>query len=61
MKLLTFDQARELVAASDGIEQTRRLAQEYVDNAIRALNGFPASEAKDGLVEMCTKVMQRRK
>ncbi|KAI9686770.1 MAG: hypothetical protein M1822_002830 [Bathelium mastoideum] len=53
--------ARELVAASDGIEQTRQLAQEYVDNAVRALNGFPASEAKDGLVDMCTKVMQRRK
>ncbi|KAF2232810.1 terpenoid synthase [Viridothelium virens] len=53
--------ARELVAASDGIEQTRRLAQEYVDNAVRALNDFPASEAKDGLVEMCTKVMKRKK
>ncbi|KAI9712408.1 MAG: hypothetical protein M1820_001621 [Bogoriella megaspora] len=53
--------ARELVAASDGLERTRALAQDYVDNAIRALNGFPASEAKDGLVEMCTKVMKRRK
>ncbi|KAL9091280.1 MAG: hypothetical protein Q9165_004914 [Trypethelium subeluteriae] len=53
--------ARELVAASDGIEQTRRLAQEYVDNAVRALTDFPASEAKDGLVEMCTKVMKRKK
>ncbi|EKG09329.1 Polyprenyl synthetase [Macrophomina phaseolina MS6] len=53
--------ARELVARSSGLEQTRALAQQYVDNAIQAINGFPASEAKDGLVEMCTKVMKRRK
>ncbi|KAF2088393.1 terpenoid synthase [Saccharata proteae CBS 121410] len=53
--------ARDLVLRSRGLEQTRALAQEYVENAIQAISGFPASEAKDGLVEMCTKVMQRRK
>ena len=54
-------QARELVIESDGIEQTRALAQDYVDRAARAIQSFPESEAKVGLMEMCSKVMQRRK
>jgi len=53
--------AREIVARSSGLEQTRALAQEYVDKAIDAISFFPESEAKTGLVEMCTKVMKRRK
>ncbi|EMD95082.1 hypothetical protein COCC4DRAFT_151488 [Bipolaris maydis ATCC 48331] len=54
-------QARQIVAQSSGLEQTRALAQEYVDKAIDAISFFPDSEAKTGLVEMCTKVMKRRK
>jgi hexaprenyl-diphosphate synthase len=54
-------QAREIVSQSSGLEQTRALAQEYVDKAIEAISFFPESEAKTGLVEMCTKVMKRRK
>jgi hexaprenyl-diphosphate synthase len=54
-------QAREIVSNSTGLEQTRVLAQEYVDKAIEAISGFPDSDAKEGLVEMCTKVMKRRK
>ncbi|KAF2661823.1 decaprenyl-diphosphate synthase subunit 1 [Lophiostoma macrostomum CBS 122681] len=53
--------AREIVAESTGLEQTRALAQEYVDKAIQAISGFPESDAKNGLMEMCTKVMKRRK
>ncbi|KAK4986711.1 coq1 putative hexaprenyl diphosphate synthase [Elasticomyces elasticus] len=53
--------ARDLVLRSDGIEQTRALAQDYVDKAIRAISAFPDSQAKTGLTEMCTKVMTRRK
>ncbi|KAF2267385.1 terpenoid synthase [Lojkania enalia] len=53
--------AREIVAESTGLEQTRALAQEYVNKAIQAVSFFPESEAKDGLIEMCTKVMKRRK
>ncbi|KAI9801683.1 MAG: hypothetical protein M1833_002365 [Piccolia ochrophora] len=53
--------ARELVSHSDGVEQTRALAQEYADKAVEAISAFPASEAKDGLVEMCVKTMKRRK
>ncbi|KAJ4375318.1 coq1 putative hexaprenyl diphosphate synthase [Neocucurbitaria cava] len=53
--------AREIVSKSSGLEQTRALAQEYVDKAIEAISFFPDSEAKNGLIEMCTKVMKRRK
>lgn len=50
-----------MVLASRGIEQTTVLAQGYVDRAINALSIFPESEAKQGLVDMCEKVMKRRK
>ena len=53
--------ARDLVARSDGLEQTRALAQDYVDKAIQAVSKFPNSEAKEGLLEMCVKTMKRRK
>lgn len=53
--------ARQLVIQSDGIEQTRALAQDYVDKAARAISAFPESEAKVGLIDMCSKVMSRRK
>lgn len=47
--------------SSNGIEQTRALAQDYVDKAARAISSFPESEAKVGLIDMCAKVMSRRK
>ena len=53
--------ARDLVVRSNGLEQTRALAQDYADKAADAVSGFPDSEAKDGLVEMCVKTMKRRK
>ncbi|CZT14648.1 probable prenyl transferase [Ramularia collo-cygni] len=53
--------AREFVIQSNGIEQTRALAQDYVDKAARAIASFPESEAKVGLIDMCAKVMSRRK
>jgi len=54
-------QARELVARSDGLEQTRALAQDYADKAAAAIDVFPDSEAKACLIEMCKKTMNRRK
>lgn len=54
-------QARDIVSRSDGLEQTRALAQGYADKAAHAIGGFPDSEAKDGLLEMCEKTMKRRK
>ncbi|KAL8874057.1 MAG: hypothetical protein Q9174_000562 [Haloplaca sp. 1 TL-2023] len=53
--------ARHFVAQSTGLEQTRALAQQYADNAIQAISSFPDCEAKQGLIEMCTKTMKRRK
>lgn len=53
--------ARNIVSRSDGLEQTRALAQGYADKAAQAISGFPDSEAKDGLLEMCDKTMKRRK
>ena len=50
-----------MVVQSDGIEQTRALAQDYVDKAARAISSFPDSDAKVGLIDMCSKVMSRRK
>ncbi|RMZ81846.1 hypothetical protein DV738_g2096, partial [Chaetothyriales sp. CBS 135597] len=53
--------AREIVINSNGIEQTRALAQEYADKAIAAISAFPPGDAKAGLEDMCVKVMRRRK
>ncbi|KAL1984595.1 hypothetical protein VTN96DRAFT_8897 [Rasamsonia emersonii] len=55
------ERAREIVAKSDGLEQTRALAQDFADKAVAAIKDFPESEAKDGLIEMCEKTMKRRK
>ena len=53
--------AKELVAKSRGLEQTRALAQGYADKAASAIANFPDSEAKEGLLEMCEKAMTRKK
>ncbi|RMZ88714.1 hypothetical protein DV736_g4063, partial [Chaetothyriales sp. CBS 134916] len=47
--------ARDIVVASNGIEQTRALAQEYADKAIAAISAFPPGDAKAGLEGMCVK------
>lgn len=46
---------------SDGIAQTRALAEDYAEKAIGAISSFPESEAKDGLVEMAVKTLKRQK
>lgn len=59
--MLTVLRAREIVLQSNGLAQTRALAQDYVNKARNAIAFFPESEAKTGLLEMCTRVMNRRK
>jgi hexaprenyl-diphosphate synthase len=59
--LANFSQARELVLQSNGIEQTRALAEDYSRKAISALDTFPDSDAKDGLIEMAVKTLKRNK
>ncbi|KAI9882886.1 MAG: hypothetical protein M1823_005372 [Watsoniomyces obsoletus] len=56
-----IDFAKDLVRRSDGVEQTRALAQDYADQAIQAIRDFPVSEAKDGLMDLCHATMTRRK
>lgn len=53
--------ARDLVIQSNGIEQTRALAEEYASRAIAAISAFPESDAKEGLIEMAIKTLKRRK
>ncbi|KXX76359.1 putative hexaprenyl pyrophosphate synthase, mitochondrial [Madurella mycetomatis] len=53
--------ARDLVTQSDGIAQTRALAEDYAEKAIAAISSFPDSEAKDGLIEMAVKTLKRQK
>jgi len=60
-RLANRRQAREIVLQSDGLEQTRALAEEYSNRAIEAISAFPDSEAKDGLIEMALKSIKRRK
>lgn len=50
-----------MVLQSDGVEQTRALAQEYSEKAMAAIADFPDSEAKDGLMEMAEKTIRRQK
>lgn len=47
--------------STDGIEQTRALAQDYAEQAIASISAFPPSEAKDGLIEMAVKTLKRQK
>jgi hexaprenyl-diphosphate synthase len=49
------------VLQSDGVEQTRALAQDYSEKAMAAIADFPASEAKDGLMDMAEKTIKRKK
>lgn len=49
-----------MVLQSDGLEQTRALAEDYVNKAIEAISDFPNSEAKEGLVDMAIKTLKRR-
>ncbi|KAK8121265.1 histidine kinase 3 [Apiospora kogelbergensis] len=53
--------AREVVGQSDGVEKTRALAKEYCERAIAALDTFPKSDAKDGLVKMAMMTLHRKK
>ncbi|KAI5296444.1 coq1 putative hexaprenyl diphosphate synthase [Ascosphaera acerosa] len=53
--------ARRLVAESDGVEQTRALAQRYADDAVAAISFFPDTPAKQELAEICRKATSRRK
>ncbi|KAK9456457.1 decaprenyl-diphosphate synthase-like protein subunit 1 [Dipodascopsis uninucleata] len=56
-----IEKARNLVALTDGVEQTRELAQEYGRKARESLDSLPNSSAKDALNEMTHLVLNRKK
>lgn len=52
--------ARDLVLNSNGIERTRELARKFAAEARRGIEvGLPASQARDALVELTNKVIDR--
>jgi geranylgeranyl pyrophosphate synthase len=55
------DQARELVAVSDGLEKTRELATEYSSKALEALHYFPECEERVALEKLTRDVLIRKK
>jgi hexaprenyl-diphosphate synthase len=51
---------RDLVARSDGLERTRELARGFASEARRAVEeGLPESEAREELVGLTRKVIER--
>jgi len=55
-----FDEIRNLVIQSGGIEYTQRLAMEYVQKAKAALHIFPSNPTKTLLCDMADYVIYRR-
>lgn len=53
--------ARELVMKSDGIERTQQLARQFASEARALVERLPESAARDSLVELTVKVVDRRK
>ncbi|KAH7015909.1 decaprenyl-diphosphate synthase subunit 1 [Ilyonectria destructans] len=53
--------ACELVLKSDGIKQTYVLAQGYIEKAISAIDSFPSSNAKNGLIDIAVKIIHQQK
>ncbi|KAI9238051.1 MAG: isoprenoid synthase domain-containing protein [Podila humilis] len=53
--------AWNLVLKSQGLEQTRRLAQIHCQRAIAAVSQLPDSQAKTALIQLTEKVLDRKK
>lgn len=51
--------AREMVTRSDGLERTRELARRFAGEARRGVERLPEGEAREGLVELTRKVVER--
>ncbi|KAG0253976.1 coq1 putative hexaprenyl diphosphate synthase, partial [Linnemannia exigua] len=53
--------AWDLVLKSQGLAQTRKLAQSHCQKAISALSQLPDSQAKTALIQLTEKVLDRKK
>lgn len=54
-----FERAIDLVHESKGIERSRELATQHVDQAIACLQDLPVSDAQNALVELARYVLRR--
>ena len=52
--------ASELIERSDGIQRTAALATEHAQKAADALAPLPPSAARDGLLRLCSDVLNRK-
>lgn len=55
------ERAREIVAASDGLEKTKDLAAQYCSKAMDALQVFPECDARGALEMIARDVLTRKK
>lgn len=55
------DLARKLALQSDGLQETRNLASEYCDKALRALYRLPESDSRSALEGITHQVLNRKK
>ena len=55
------EQARELVAASDGIQRTLELARTFAAEAKGLVGRLPESEAREALIGLADKAVERIK
>jgi len=55
------EKAYELVFKSTGIEKTKKLAQEHIEKAIKAISVLKDSKAKQGLLDLAEMVITRNK
>lgn len=53
--------AREMVQQSDGLERTIELAKRFSNEARGLIEKLPGSAAREKLVELCGKVVERVK
>lgn len=51
--------AREMVTRSDGLERTRDLAIQFADEARKGIEGLPDGDAKEALIGLTRKVVDR--
>lgn len=53
------ERARELVTQSDGLRKTRELAERFASEARRGVEQLPESEAREALIALTKKVVER--
>ena len=54
-----MEQARELVSASNGIQRTLELAQSFASEAKGLAGMLPGSEAREALIGLADKAVER--